>query len=113
MERHREISLEVEKGICGAGKLKILRLLMKSPNHAFTRYEIGKTVPTDSTSIRRNLKTLVQINWVTTPKQVLDKPRKRDRETTSRFPKGNTIHIAAHALKLVNTSFIRYMALWI
>jgi response regulator of citrate/malate metabolism len=65
MERHREISLEVEKGICGAGKLKILRLLMKSPNHAFTRYEIGKTVPTDSTSIRRNLKTLVQINWVT------------------------------------------------
>lgn len=65
MERHREISLEVEKGLGGVGKLKILQLLMKSPKHAFTRYEIGKTVPNDPTSIRRNLKTLVQMNWVT------------------------------------------------
>ena len=65
MERHREIRYEVEKGLGGAGKLKILRLLMKSPNHTFTRYEIGKTVPNDPISIRRNLKTLVQMNWVT------------------------------------------------
>jgi len=47
MERHREMNLEVEKGLGGAGKIKILRLLMKSPNHTFTRYEIAKTVPTD------------------------------------------------------------------
>jgi hypothetical protein len=65
MKRHREVGLEVEKGLGGAGKLKILQLLMRSPNPAFTRYEIGKTVRTDPTSIRRNLKTLVQMNWVT------------------------------------------------
>lgn len=65
MERHSELCLEVEKGLGGVGKLKILRLLMKSPNHAFTRYEIGKTVPNDPISIRSNLKTLVQMNWVT------------------------------------------------
>jgi hypothetical protein len=37
MERHREMSLEVEKGLRGVGELKILWLLMKSPDHAFTR----------------------------------------------------------------------------
>jgi response regulator of citrate/malate metabolism len=56
---------EVEKGLSGAGKLKILRLLMKNPDHAFTRYEIGKKVPSDPVSIRNNLQTLIQINWVT------------------------------------------------
>jgi len=65
MERHREISLEVEKGLGGAGKLKILWLLMNSPNHAFTRYEIGKRVSNDPISIRNDIKTLVHIGWVT------------------------------------------------
>jgi len=65
MERHREICLEVEKGLGGVGKLKILRLLMKSPDHAFTRYEIGKRVSIDSVSIRNDIKTFVQIGWVT------------------------------------------------
>jgi hypothetical protein len=65
LKRNRKINLEVEKGLCGAGKLKILRLLIKNPDHAFTRYEIGKKVPNDPVSIRNDLKTLVQINWVT------------------------------------------------
>ena len=65
MEGHREICLEVETGLGGVGKLKILRLLMKSPDHAFTRYEIGKIIPNDPVSIMNDLRTLVQINWVT------------------------------------------------
>ncbi len=65
MERHREVDDDVEQGLGGAGKLKILRLLLQSPNHAFTRYEIGKTVPNDAISIRNDLQTLVQLNWVT------------------------------------------------
>lgn len=65
MRRNNKIALEVEKGLGGVGKLKIVRLLLKRPNHAFTRYEIGKTVPNDPISIRSDLKTLNQINWVT------------------------------------------------
>ena len=65
MIRNRDVNRDVEKGLGGAGKLKILRLLLQKPDHAFTRYEIGKTVPNDPVSIRNNLKTLVQIDWVT------------------------------------------------
>jgi hypothetical protein len=65
LKRNRKMHLEVEKGLCGAGKLKILRLLIENPDHAFTRYEIGKKVPNDAVSIRNDLKTLVQIHWVT------------------------------------------------
>jgi hypothetical protein len=49
----------------GASRLKILRLLLQNPNYTFTRYEIGKTVLNGPVSIRNNLNTHVQINWVT------------------------------------------------
>jgi hypothetical protein len=65
MERNRKIERDVEKGLGGAGRLKILRLLLQNPDHAFTRYEIGKTVPNDPVSIRNDLTTLVRIDWVT------------------------------------------------
>ncbi len=65
MERHRDVNGDVEQGLDGADKLKILRLLLQSPNHAFTRYEIGKMGPNDATSIRNDLQTLVTLNWVT------------------------------------------------
>ncbi len=65
MIRNRDLEEAIEKGLCGAGRLKILRLLLQQPDHAFTRYEIGKTVPNDAVSIRNDLQTLVQLNWVT------------------------------------------------
>lgn len=65
MEIDRETGREIELGLTGAGKLKILRLLMEKPDHAFTRYEIGKKVSSDPVSIRNDLQTLVHINWVT------------------------------------------------
>ncbi|UCH37093.1 MAG: hypothetical protein JSV76_05235 [Candidatus Bathyarchaeota archaeon] len=64
MPPRSKVELEIEKGLTGAGKLKILRLLMKRPHHAFTRYEIGKKVTNDPISIRNDLATLVEINWV-------------------------------------------------
>lgn len=65
MQIDKKVVREVEKGLASVGKLKILRLMIRRPNHAFTRYEIGKKVPSDPVSIRNDLKTLVQINWVT------------------------------------------------
>ena len=65
MERDKNVDRAVEKGLGSVGKLKILRLLLERPNHAFTRYEIGKNVSNDPTSIRRDLQALVQIKWVT------------------------------------------------
>ncbi|MEE9509346.1 MAG: hypothetical protein V3V81_02520 [Candidatus Bathyarchaeia archaeon] len=65
MERDKNVDRTVEKGLGSVGKLKILRLLLERPNHAFTRYEIGKNVSNDPISIRNDLQTLVQIKWVT------------------------------------------------
>ncbi|MEE8323321.1 MAG: hypothetical protein V3R57_06845 [Candidatus Bathyarchaeia archaeon] len=65
MERDKNVDRTVEKGLGSVGKLKILRLLLERPNHAFTRYEIGKNVSNDPTSIRNDLQALVQIKWVT------------------------------------------------
>lgn len=62
--KHMKIKEEVEKGLGSLGNLKILRLLMKNPDHAFTRYKIGKSVPLDPVSIRNDLKKLVEIGWV-------------------------------------------------
>lgn len=66
MERGGRVDREVERGLAGPGRLKILRLLMRRPDHAFTRYEIGKHVPNDPVSIRNDLETLTEIGWVTT-----------------------------------------------
>ena len=65
MERDKNVDRVVEKGLGSIGKLKILRLMLERPNHTFTRYEIGKRVSNDPTSIRNDLQSLVQIKWVT------------------------------------------------
>jgi hypothetical protein len=65
---------ELERGLGSVGKLKILRVLITDPRHAFTRYEIGKKVPNDPVSIRNDLNALIQVDWVKRYKiQHLDK----------------------------------------
>jgi hypothetical protein len=64
MEKRRQVDREVERGLGSVGKLKILRLLLDRPDQAFTRYAIGQKISNDPTSIRSDLKTLVEINWV-------------------------------------------------
>ena len=55
---------DIEKALASLGKLRILRILMKTPDHAFTRYEIGKKTPLNQTDIKNNVKTLVEVGWV-------------------------------------------------
>jgi predicted transcriptional regulator len=57
-------AVDIEKALASLGKLRILRLLMKSPDHAFTRYEIGKKTPMNSIEIRNSVKMLVEIGWL-------------------------------------------------
>jgi len=55
---------EIEKGLTSPGKLKILRLLMKTPDHAFTRYEIRKKLSLSPTDVRSDLNVLTELGWV-------------------------------------------------
>jgi len=57
-------AVDIEKALASLGKLRILRLLMKSPDHAFTRYEIGKKTPMNSIEIRNSVEMLVEIGWL-------------------------------------------------
>jgi len=63
-ERSKAVVLEVERTIASPGKLKILRLLMKNPTHAFTRYEVGKKIALSPVDIKRDITLLVETGWV-------------------------------------------------
>jgi hypothetical protein len=65
VNRYKEIEDKVDRGLGSVGKLKILRLLISRPHHAFTRYELGKKIPIDLVSIRNDINVLMDINWVT------------------------------------------------
>ena len=64
-EIEKRVVDEIETALSSIGKLKILRLLMKSPDHAFTRYEIGKKTPINPRDIKNNLQALLEIGWLT------------------------------------------------
>lgn len=55
---------EVERALSSPGKLKILKLLMKQQDHAFTRYELGKKISLRPTDIKNDLTVLVEVGWV-------------------------------------------------
>lgn len=58
------IVAEVEAGLSSPGKLKILRLLMRNPDHLFTRYEMGKKTPLNQRDIKNIVQTLTEIGWL-------------------------------------------------
>ncbi len=64
-ETEKRVIDEVETALSSLGKLKILRLLMKNPDHAFTRYEIGKKIPINPRNIKNNVQALFEIGWLT------------------------------------------------
>jgi hypothetical protein len=64
-ETEKRVIDEVETALSSLGKLKILRLLMKNPDHAFTRYEIGKKIPINPRNIKNNVQSLFEIGWLT------------------------------------------------
>ena len=63
-EIEKRVIDEVEIALSSIGKLKILRLLMKNPDHAFTRYEIGKKIPINPRDIKNNIQALLEIGWL-------------------------------------------------
>jgi predicted transcriptional regulator len=54
----------VESGLGSATKLKILRLMLQSPEHAFTLYELEQRVPVKPVSIRKHVTELKRLGWV-------------------------------------------------
>ena len=64
LRSRNKVPEEIEQGMGSIGKLKILRLLLSDPSHAFTRYEIGKRIANDPVSIRNDLATLTRLNWI-------------------------------------------------
>lgn len=73
IDAEKDIQERVEKGLGSPGKLKILKLLLRNPDHLFTRYEIGKKVPLRPVDVRNDLKVLVDLGWV---KELAIQPRK-------------------------------------
>jgi hypothetical protein len=61
---HEKRRYVVEKGLGTIGKLKILRLLLKEPDHAFTKYEINKRTSLSPDVIGNSLESLVALDWV-------------------------------------------------
>lgn len=63
LEKRRNIWEEVEQGLGGIGKLKILRLMLEKSNEAFTKYGLEKATGLKPVDVRTNLKTLVNLGW--------------------------------------------------
>jgi Fic family protein len=55
---------DAEKGLVGVGKIRILRLMIESPDEYFTKYMLEKSTGLKPLDVRRSLKTLVELGWV-------------------------------------------------
>lgn len=63
-EVRRSIWEELELGLGGGRKFRILAHLALNPNKAFTRYALAKTTGLRTPSVDRHLKTLIELGWV-------------------------------------------------
>ncbi len=64
---------EIETGLGGISKLKILRILTRNKEETFTKYALEKMTGLKPIAVRNNLKTLTQMQWV---KEYPYKPKK-------------------------------------
>lgn len=71
-EFKRSIWDELEVGLGGGKKFRLLLQLALNPEKAFTKYALAKATGLRTPSIDRHLKTLIEIGWV---KENLYKPR--------------------------------------
>jgi Fic family protein len=55
---------EVEEGLGGVGKIRILRLMIERPEEYFTKYMLEKATGLKPLDVRRSLKALVELGWV-------------------------------------------------
>jgi Fic family protein len=54
----------VEVGLGSVAKLKILRIMLKRKEHAFSFYELEQKVSVNSVSIRAHIADLKEVGWV-------------------------------------------------
>ncbi|MEM2320523.1 MAG: hypothetical protein QXS79_01350 [Candidatus Bathyarchaeia archaeon] len=63
-ETRRDVWEELELGLGGGKKFKVLIHLALNPEKAFTKYALAKATGLRIPSIERRLKTLIEIGWV-------------------------------------------------
>ncbi|MCJ7634485.1 hypothetical protein MUP77_19090 [Candidatus Bathyarchaeota archaeon] len=54
----------LEAGLGSVAKLKILRLMLGNPEHAFTLYELEKRISVKPVSVRKHIVDLKGLGWV-------------------------------------------------
>lgn len=54
----------MEQGLGSVGKLKMLRVMIRKPNEAFTKYGLEKATRLKPVDVRTNLRTLLKLGWV-------------------------------------------------
>ena len=64
MEAERLTWEDVERGLVGVGKIRILRVMIERPEEYFTKYMLEKATGLKPVDVRRSLKTLVELGWV-------------------------------------------------
>ena len=64
LTENEEHSPIVEVGLGSVTKLKILRLMLKRREHAFSFYELEQKIPVNSVSIRAHIADLKKLGWV-------------------------------------------------
>lgn len=62
--KRRSLLEELELGLGGGKKFRVLVHLALNPDRAFTKYALAKVTGLRTPSIDRRLKTLVEIGWV-------------------------------------------------
>ncbi len=55
---------ELELGLGGGSKFRVVRELLSKPNEAFTKYALVKATGLRTPSVESQLKTLLKLGWV-------------------------------------------------
>ncbi len=55
---------EIEKGLGSAGRLRILKVMMRNPDRYFTRYMLKRMTGLKTVDVKSNLNILVGLGWV-------------------------------------------------
>jgi Fic family protein len=55
---------ELELGFGGGSKFRVLTQLILNPKNAFTKYALAKATGLRTSTVDRQIKTLLELNWV-------------------------------------------------
>jgi len=55
---------EIEEGVGGVGRLRILRIMLERSSEIFTKYGLTKATRLKHVDVSHNLNTLINLGWV-------------------------------------------------